>query len=62
MLYRLIKVPFHDRKPENPPEHMNSHLQMLGRSKIKALQNGQAQHGIYRSFCKSASSTIGKMY
>jgi hypothetical protein len=50
-------VPFHDRALQGAPEQLNAHLQSIGKSKIKAMQKGDKQHGIYRQFYKSQSKS-----
>jgi hypothetical protein len=39
------------------PEQMNAHLQSIGKSKIKAMQKGDKQCGIYRNFYKGQTNS-----
>lgn len=50
-------MPFHDRSAQGTTPALNAHLQAIGKSKIKALQKGDKQNGIYRNFYKSITSS-----
>lgn len=50
-------MPFHDRSAQGTTPALNAHLQTIGKSKIKALQKGDKQNGIYRNFYKSITSS-----
>ena len=67
MIYRLIKVPFvseADPKPRHTTIDYNSkyNYATLGRSKIKELQQGMKQTGIYRHFYNSQNKSTNAIH
>ncbi len=62
-IFRLIKVPFIDESSSTVKKEVKAefngkyNFSSIGKSKIKALQNGMKQTGIYRQFYNSQAKS-----